>query len=72
MHTHTTISKMAGWAGQARGGTDVRVNQIFTGGGGLTKRQRLHKKERERDFVVPFNSGVISNFISLFTYDCEL
>lgn len=54
-NTHTyiyinahTISKMAGWAGHAGGGTDVRANRIFTGGGGLTKRQRHEEGETKR------------------------
>lgn len=38
---------MAGWAGHAGGGTDVRANRIFTGGGGLTERQRVRKEKVE-------------------------
>lgn len=40
---------MAGWAGHARGGTDVRANRIFTGGGGLTERQRHKEGKRNKE-----------------------
>lgn len=68
---------MAGWAGHAGGGTDVRANRIFTGGGCLTERQ--HEKERERDFGLMCNLIQVSyktlphcSVIRNHTYECDL
>ena len=41
---------MAGWAGHAKGGTDVRANRMITGGGGLTERQQQQHDGGGREF----------------------
>lgn len=60
---------MAGWAGHAGGGTDVRANRIFPGGGGLTERQRHEEGERKSVRVnVRFNTSNVRSILGNKTF----